>query len=184
LDKTVRKLGVSQPKLLFVLDNLGQAMYLGSRSPGVVKLSSDTKEEPSQFADTPLQNRLLKTLEFYKNVCGKDRVRVLATARNEPGELEKLELEKHLQLWQRFHGTFRNIVDNLVKAKNRDVALTGQTFQHSLKGTWKKRYDNPIQADPVAKYIYEAVDLLRQMGIVLDEITIFQNPTIDRVDQR
>ncbi|WP_416670963.1 tetratricopeptide repeat protein [Egbenema bharatensis] len=210
----IEQIGVSQPKLLFVLDNLGQAMYLGSRSAGAIQPSSDSsdsQEKPLQLADTPLHERLLKTLKFYENACGKDRVRVLATARNEPGELEKLELENHL-LWQRFQqyelpdpsnqaivnllvdrttqaniktnpeelddiarsndGTFRNIVENLVKAKNRDVALTGQTFQHSLKGTWKERYDSAIQTAPLAEYIYDAVDLLRQMGIVLHEITV------------
>ncbi|MEM8503854.1 MAG: tetratricopeptide repeat protein [Cyanobacteria bacterium P01_D01_bin.1] len=98
-----------QPKLLFVLDNLNQAMVSGRVVSGRV---ADVAEPESKAAllESPLQMRLLETLKFYTNVCGVDRVRVVATARNEkvrtvedlPSEWEKLGIEKYEEFWQRF----------------------------------------------------------------------------------
>ena len=93
-----------QPKLLFVLDNLNQALYLGQRLPRVD--AEDKKAEPIK---SPLQNRLLETLNFYINACP-GQVRVVATARNErdlqPGEevsqWERLGIEKYPKFWRRF----------------------------------------------------------------------------------
>ena len=93
-----------QPKLLFVLDNLNQAMVSGR----VSELAEP--ESKAALLESPLQMRLLETLKFYTNVCGVDRVRVVATARNEkvravadlPSEWEKLGIEKYGAFWERF----------------------------------------------------------------------------------
>lgn len=67
-----------QPRLLFVLDNLNQAMWLGSQLSAVD--DSGKRLEPLK---SPMQKRLLETLQFYMNYCGAQKVRVAATARNE-----------------------------------------------------------------------------------------------------
>lgn len=71
------------------------------------------------------------------------------------------------RLAQRNDGTFRNIVENLRSARNNHQPLALDTFRDTLKGTWKKRYQDAIKKYPAAKYIYDAVDLLRLAGIAL-----------------
>ncbi len=66
-----------RPKLLFVLDDLNQAIVSGRTSDGV------EHEVKSMLLKSPLQVRLLETLKFYMKQCGPERVRVVATARNE-----------------------------------------------------------------------------------------------------
>jgi tetratricopeptide (TPR) repeat protein len=197
----------TQPRLLFVLDNLNQAMGLGT----VVEADSGGLTAAQQ----PLQTRLQETLAFYENHCGADRVRVVATARNEtepdqpgqPSQWDKLAVEKYPQLWQRFHhyvipepspqavvavlqqvteaaqvtanpddfeqiarcndGTFRNVVENLERARNRRLTVSRQTYRENLRGTWASRYQAACQRDKRAHWLYDAVDLLRQGNVEL-----------------
>ncbi len=94
-----------QPRLVFFLDNLNQAMNLGleaSREP--------QGNLPSAFKQ-PLQERMQETLEFFERSCGIDRIRVIATARNEtipekpgqPSEWDKLAVENYPQFWGQFY---------------------------------------------------------------------------------
>ena len=92
-------------KLLFFLDDLNHRMH-SSR-----KERSPRAEDPMQPLNVPLQERLLRMLESYERVFRRDQqILVIATARNEsvpleagkPSELDKLELNKYPNLWNRF----------------------------------------------------------------------------------
>ncbi|MDM9381617.1 hypothetical protein QUB80_12990 [Chlorogloeopsis sp. ULAP01] len=92
-------------KLLFFFDDLNQKMYRSRE-----EISPEAEKSPVEKFNVPLQERLLEALERYEQFCGKEEVRVIATARNEkqsnfPGETspwEKLQWEKYPKLWQRF----------------------------------------------------------------------------------
>ena len=96
---------VPDRKLLFILDDLNRKMYASrvEQSPQANDIGQPTTE--------PLQKRLLRTLETFETLCGKDDIRVIATARNEtvreypeePSEWDKLEIDGYPQLWKRFH---------------------------------------------------------------------------------
>ncbi|TRU06814.1 MAG: tetratricopeptide repeat protein [Microcystis sp. Msp_OC_L_20101000_S702] len=68
--------------------------------------------------------------------------------------------------------TFRNVVENLVRLDNRQLPLNPANYQATLRGNWKKRYQDAIKRDTLAKYIYAAVDLLRQCNISLEPFIV------------
>jgi tetratricopeptide (TPR) repeat protein len=93
-------------KLLFVLDDLNQPMYLN-------KLEVERTKGKSDFAQVfkaTLPERLLQMLLYFEEQCRAAEIRVLATARNETqpeprevlSEWDKLEIERYPQFWQRF----------------------------------------------------------------------------------
>ncbi len=200
-----------RPKLLFVLDDLNQAMMSGRTSDGV------EHEVKTRLLESPLQVRLLETLKFYMKQCGPEQVRVVATARNEKERVdediasywEQLEFEKYREFWQRFDcyelpqpenqavegmlkaaasaagveiegdlveiartndRTFGNPVANLERLKNEGERLSIDTFQPTLRGSWQRQYQAAKeQYGPIADYLYDGVDLLRQLNVSLTE---------------
>ncbi len=68
--------------------------------------------------------------------------------------------------------TFRNVVENLIRLENRGLSLTPDNYQDTLTANWKKRYENAVQKDSVAVYVYQAVDLLRRSGIIMEKFTV------------
>ncbi|PZU93721.1 MAG: hypothetical protein DCF32_23130 [Leptolyngbya sp.] len=94
-----------QPRLVFFLDNLNQAMNLG------LEAMQEPQDSLPSALKQPLQERLQETLEFFERSCSADRIRVMATARNEtipekPGQLSewnKLAVEKYPQFWGQFY---------------------------------------------------------------------------------
>ena len=156
----------------------------------------------------PLQERLLGLLSGYEKYFGEDEIRVLATARSEEEQWEKLQWEKYPQLWQRFErfsleepedgsivnllsdqkvsetviqsnqsnygeiarqndGSFRNVVENLRRMRNRKLSLDSEHYIPTLQGTWEERYQKMVKQYPLAVHLYDAVDLLRQCDIEL-----------------
>jgi tetratricopeptide (TPR) repeat protein len=97
------KIGTDR-KLLFFLDDLNSKMYGGRIE------QSPKADEPLQRLTVPLQERLLRAMDFYEKSSRKEEIRVIATVRNEkerefpdePSEWEKLEFEKYPALWKRF----------------------------------------------------------------------------------
>ncbi|MEO1375670.1 MAG: hypothetical protein AAFW70_15420, partial [Cyanobacteria bacterium J06635_10] len=68
--------------------------------------------------------------------------------------------------------TFRNVVENLRRLENDGLPLNTSTYRPSLGKTWEKRYQEAVKRYPAAKYIYDAVDLLRQFDISLERFII------------
>ena len=68
--------------------------------------------------------------------------------------------------------TFRNVVENLVRLDNRQLPLNRANYQATLRGNWQKRYQDAIKRDTLAKYIYAAVDLLRQCNVSLEPFIV------------
>jgi tetratricopeptide (TPR) repeat protein len=204
-----------QPKLLIVLDNLNQAMVLGN-----IHVTSKSRDDLSASLQQPLPDRLLATLEFYERACGTDRLRVIATARNETvpelghslSQWDMLAIDQYPQFWGRFHryllpepspraieavlsevtqkanlrakrdefgaiaecndGTFRNVVENLERAKNRQLILSRQNYKETLSGTWDNRYQAAISRDCNSRCLYDAIDLLRQCNVELRDLIV------------
>jgi tetratricopeptide (TPR) repeat protein len=72
--------------------------------------------------------------------------------------------------------TFRNVVENLVRLDNRQLTLNRTNYQATLRGNWEKRYQDAVRRDTLAKYIYAAVDLLRQCDVSLEPFIV--EPTV------
>jgi hypothetical protein len=60
--------------------------------------------------------------------------------------------------------TFGNIVANLQRARANGTGLTPANFQDTLKGTWRKRFEDAVQHSPHACKVFGAVSLLRALG--------------------
>ncbi|MBI3740407.1 MAG: tetratricopeptide repeat protein [Chloroflexi bacterium] len=69
-------------------------------------------------------------------------------------------------------GTFRNLIENLKAAKITNTKLSRQNFIPTLQGTWEERYREAVTRYPAARYVYDAVDLLRTVGIDLYDFTV------------
>ena len=63
--------------------------------------------------------------------------------------------------------TFRNVVENLVTVENREQTLSYANFRGTLQGTWKDRYRKAIEKYPAARFVYDAVELLRATNVEL-----------------
>ena len=73
--------------------------------------------------------------------------------------------EQYLKIASSNDKTFRNVVENLRRLNNDNLPLNPKTYRPSLGKTWKRRYQEAVNKYPAAKYIYDAVDLLRQFDI-------------------
>lgn len=95
---------VSERKILFFLDDLNKKCYSSK-----AEVRPDTGESLTLPINEPFQTRLARTLEAFDIFCGKNEIRVIATARNEetsefdePSEWDKLGWTKHNNLWEKF----------------------------------------------------------------------------------
>jgi tetratricopeptide (TPR) repeat protein len=142
-----------QPKLLFVLDNLNQAMVLGERVAAVDE--GGAKVGPMK---SPLQTRLLDVLKFYIISCGAEQVRVVATARNErnrpvddlPSEWEKLGIEKYKELWGRFElyelpAPENRAVSELLAAAAQAAGIKTEGRLAEIAETNDRTFRNPVE---------------------------------------
>ncbi|MDJ0647779.1 MAG: tetratricopeptide repeat protein [Xenococcaceae cyanobacterium MO_188.B19] len=78
----------------------------------------------------------------------------------------------YLTIAKRNDSTFRNAKENIVRVKNRKLAFTVENYRDTLTESWNERYQTAINKYPIAKYIYDAIDLLRQIGIPLAKTTV------------
>jgi tetratricopeptide (TPR) repeat protein len=85
-----------------------------------------------------------------------------------------IQSDELLNLAQRNDGTFRNLVENLASAKSEGVTLSSETFRDTLKGTWQRRYQRVIHKFPNAMYVYDAIELLRNIGIQIKFSTVIR----------
>ena len=76
-------------------------------------------------------------------------------------------LAEYEQIAQRNDGTFRNITLNLNRAKSRGLVINNQDFSPRLDETWRQRYNKLVNRDPLAVYVYNAVELLRNLNLLL-----------------
>jgi Flp pilus assembly protein TadD len=69
-------------------------------------------------------------------------------------------------------GSLRNLIENVKNAKVENRPFTAQNFMTTPNQTWQERYRRVIQKFPAARYVYDAVDLLRTTGIDLYDFTV------------
>ena len=75
--------------------------------------------------------------------------------------------ENYLPIARKNDCTFRNVVENLVRLRNRKLPLTPNNYRDTLKENWSKRYQDAVNRYPIAVHIYDAIDLLQQFEISL-----------------
>jgi tetratricopeptide (TPR) repeat protein len=185
---------------LFIIDDLNRWVRRGN--PLEI---SPTAEDPLQPLRSAVPERMLRLLNFYQSEL-RGRVKVIATARNEPDEWAKLEIDKYPAFWQKFQqyllpapadraivsllterveearmigkledypeiarkndSTFRNIIENLRVAKNRQLTVENGQFAENLTQIWRERYRQAVKKYPAARYVYDAVELLQGLSLM------------------
>jgi tetratricopeptide (TPR) repeat protein len=86
--------GLRHKNLLFVIDDITFHCAKQAQHPRAGEMV--TVGMPA------FQERLHRTLDWFASACGEQEVRVLATARDEPGYWEKLDFSERDSLWRRF----------------------------------------------------------------------------------
>jgi hypothetical protein len=183
-----------EQNVLFIIDDLNRWVRRGNQLE-----ISPAAEDPLQPLRAAVPEQLLRMLTFYQAEL-RGKVKVIATARNEPEEWTKLQIDKYPRFWQKFHqyslpapadnaivslltervdearmagkpedypdiakkndSTFRNIIENLRVAKNRELTVEKGQFAENLTQTWREKYRQAVKKDPAARYVYDAVELL------------------------
>lgn len=64
-------------------------------------------------------------------------------------------------------GTFMNAVLNLQRAQKENKPLTLANYTASLDGSWREAYDSVCRKHSAVKYIYDAIEVLRETTIEL-----------------
>ena len=68
--------------------------------------------------------------------------------------------------------TFRNVQENLLRLRTANLSLTTNSYIPTLRGNWEKRYQDALKRYPLARYIYDGVDLLRHFNVSLEEFIV------------
>jgi tetratricopeptide (TPR) repeat protein len=190
-----------EQNVLFIIDDLNRWVRRGN--PLEI---SPAAEDPLQPLRAAVPEQLLRLLTFYQSEL-RGKVKVIATARNEPEEWAKLEIDKYPRFWQKFHQyslplpvdnaivsllterveearmdgrtedypeiaskndrTFRNIIENLRVAKNRQLTVEKGQFTENLTQTWREKYRQAVKKYPAARNVYDAVELLQGLNLRL-----------------
>ena len=64
-------------------------------------------------------------------------------------------------------GTYRNILLNLRRWRAQNKTISKDDFVDTLDGSWRDIYERALKKQPAVKYVYDAIDVLRQAGIEL-----------------
>jgi tetratricopeptide (TPR) repeat protein len=196
-----KELNNDRRRILLLLDDLNGLFRSGDF------IQSPKAEQILVPSHDSYHDRLLRTLDAFEQICGKDEILVVATARNEANEWSTLRFDDRDALWSRFlrfqlpepvddsliklidnfatkvdlqverrelsliarenDGTYMNVVLNLQRLKKENKALSLASYTPTLDGSWREVYERSIQAQSAVRYIYDAIDLLDQIGIDL-----------------
>ncbi len=64
-------------------------------------------------------------------------------------------------------GTLSNVVLNLQRTEKENKTLTLNSYRATLDGSWREVYERACYKHPAVRYVYEAINLLRQIGVEL-----------------
>lgn len=79
----------------------------------------------------------------------------------------KAKYEDFLAIAHKNDGSYRNILLNLRRWQAKNNEIDKDDFNETLNGSWKDIYQQVIKKYPAAKYIYDAMDIMRQAGMEL-----------------
>ena len=80
--------------------------------------------------------------------------------------------EEFPQIARKNDRTFRNIVENLRTAANRESIVSVEGLSETLDRTWRVRYKEAVKRYPEAKYIYDAVEVMRSLDLLLHPVMV------------
>ena len=196
-----RELRVDRRRILILLDDLNGLFRAGGYA------QSPKAEQMLMLGQPSYHDRLLAALDVFEKMCGQSEIRVIATARDEADEWEKLNFNERDVLWKRFKrfeipelppkpaiellkdltaraalraeaddfpaiarandGTVKNVVVNLQRLLAENKPVTAESYTPSLGGSWRDVYERAARQHPAVRFIYDAIDILRQSGIEL-----------------
>ena len=116
--------------------------------------------------------KLWQQFHIYELPEPEDRAIIEVLAATVPKTNIPAQPEQYPELARRNDATFRNVIENLQHLRNDGLPLNPRTYRESLGKTWEKRYQELVERYPVSRYIYDAVDLLRQFDIPLYRFTV------------
>lgn len=79
----------------------------------------------------------------------------------------RAKTEEFPQIARKNDGTFRNIIENLRTAANRESIVSVEELSETLDRTWRVRYKTAVKRYSEAQYIYDAVEVLRSLNLYL-----------------
>ncbi|MCU0552772.1 MAG: tetratricopeptide repeat protein [Leptolyngbya sp. Prado105] len=79
----------------------------------------------------------------------------------------RAKTDEFSQIACRNDGTFRNIIENLRTAANRESVVSVEGLSETLDRTWRVRYKTALKRYPEARYVYDAVEVLRLLNLDL-----------------
>ena len=79
----------------------------------------------------------------------------------------KADPEEFQAIAHKSDGTYRNILLNLRRWKAQNKVISKDDFTDTLNGSWRDIYDRSVKRHSAVKYIYDAIDVLRQASIDL-----------------
>jgi len=196
-----RELRGDRRRILILLDDLNGLFRAG----GYVQ--SPKAEQMPMLGQPSYHDRLLAALDAFEKMCGPSEIRLIATARDEADEWQKLNFNERDALWKRFNrvelpelrpatavellkdltaraelraeaddfpaiarandGTVKNVVVNLQRLLAENKPVTAKNYIPTLSGTWQDVYQSAVHQHPAVRYIYDAIDVLRQARIAL-----------------
>ena len=135
---------------------------------------SQFEGEPSPWEQLQWQKypKLWQRFTVYELPPPDDDAIIGMLAETIPNTKIKFKVEQYPELAKRNDATFRNVVENLRRLRADDLPLNPNTYRPSLGKTWEKRYQEALRRYPASRYIYDAVDLLIQFDISLENFII------------
>ncbi|MCK6585768.1 MAG: tetratricopeptide repeat protein [Anaerolineales bacterium] len=64
-------------------------------------------------------------------------------------------------------GTYRNILINMRRWDRENKDVNTNDFRETLNGSWREIYESAVGKHPAVRFVYDAIDILRQAGIDL-----------------
>ena len=98
----------------------------------------------------------------------------LLSAQKVSEEITQINQGNYGEIARQNDGSFRNVVENLRRMRNRKLPLDSEHYIPTLQGTWEDRYQKVVKQYPLTVHLYDAVDVLRQCDIELIPLMVIE----------
>ncbi|MGB8647314.1 MAG: tetratricopeptide repeat protein [Anaerolineae bacterium] len=147
-------------RLLTVLDYFEKAC-----SENEIRVIATARDEADEWRTLGYdeRDRLWKRFERYVLTEPKESVVVELLEEETVRAGIKAKREDFKAIARENDGTLKNVVLNLQRLQTENWGLTHENYTPTLSGSWKNVYDRACEQEPAVRYVYDAIDVLRQM---------------------
>jgi tetratricopeptide (TPR) repeat protein len=160
----------NQPLRAAVQEQLFQLLkFYQAELRGKVKVIATARNELEEWAKLEIDKYPDFWQKFHRYplpVPSDDAIVSLLTERVEEARMAG-KPEDYPEIARKNDRTFRNIIENLRVARNRQLTVEKGQFTENLAQTWQEKYHQAVKKDRAAKYVYDAVELIRGLNLKL-----------------